>query len=191
MQLITQSHLSGKEMFLNEHVISHTDKSFWDRCALTMSVRDRAFMRQECESSVCTHGHPPARGQGPRRPGLGTDQDSHAPPCDSVCLVRDRGLTHCAPASLQPPHGQGQRCPPPLSHYPVVYLGASPTTEHPQPPAHRGPQGTPRSSPDWMLRCSPLRQLELVLESPCLPACLFLSALSATKGELEREACTG
>lgn len=71
MQLITQSHLFGKEMFLNEHVISHTDKSFWDRCALTMRKVDREFMRQECESSVCTHGHPPCSGSGPQevRPG--------------------------------------------------------------------------------------------------------------------------
>lgn len=126
MQLIIQSHLFGREMFLNEHAISHTDKSFWDRCALKMCVWDRVFMCQECESSVCTHGHPRAQGQGPRRPGLGTDLDYHAPPCGSVCLVRDHSLTRCAPASLQAPSGQGQRCPPPLSHYPVVYLGANP-----------------------------------------------------------------
>lgn len=108
MQLIIQSNLFGREMFLNEHVISHPDKSFWDRCALKMCVRDRAFMHQECESSACTQGDAPARGQGPRRPGLETNLDDHAPPRDSVCLVRDHGLTLCAPASLQAPSDQGQ-----------------------------------------------------------------------------------
>lgn len=127
MQLIIQSHLFDREMFLNEHVISHPNKSFWDRCASKMCVRDRAFMRQECESSVCTQGDPPARGQDPRRPGLETNLDDHAPRRDSVCLVRDHDLTHCAPASLQAPSDQGRRCPPPLSPYPVVYLGANPT----------------------------------------------------------------
>ena len=34
MQLIIQSHLFDREMFLNEHVISHPDKSFWDKVCL-------------------------------------------------------------------------------------------------------------------------------------------------------------